>query len=79
MSVFIYLMVGQDIQVPNLITAVECMKFGSMNPYHCFPFCRVITATHLSEVQRKELEGDAKMIHLVSADVSLRIRDGKLK
>lgn len=61
----------QDIQVPSLITAVECIKLGSMKPYHVFFFAQ----GHYSEDQRKELKGGIKMIHLVPADVSLRIRE----
>lgn len=70
---------AQGIQVPNLITAVECIKFGSMNSYDCFPLCRVISATYFSEDQRKELECDAKMIHLVSAGISSRIRERQVR
>lgn len=70
---------AQDVQVPNLVTAVECIKLSSMNPYHCFPLCRVVTKTHFSQDQRKELEGDAKMIRLVSADVSPRIRERQVR
>lgn len=64
----------QDIQVPSLITPVECVKYGSMKQYNCFSLHSVITAAHFSEDQRKKMEGDIKMIHLVPADVSPRRR-----
>lgn len=79
MSVFICPMGAQDIKTTILITVVVYIKFGSLNLYHFFCFCRVITTTHFREDQRKGAETDAKMIHLVFATVSFRVRDRQVR